>query len=183
MASGRGILDFLQGTAFLVWYFRALGCIIGKDVCLYPNGADPMMTEVHEHTNCPPLSHIPSHTDLMLLGHTRARTCVLSHTQPDLVVLGDESCIDRASVVAHINTGGNFSLNPIVIGSKATLRSDSRLLSGATMLRGSTLLEHTLILGGDVVDEGSTWQVRCSALVDACAELMQVKGFGWANTM
>lgn len=29
----------------LVWYFRALGCNIGKNVCLYPTGGDPMMTE------------------------------------------------------------------------------------------------------------------------------------------
>ncbi len=28
-----------------MWYFRAMGATIGKDVCLYPNGADPMMTE------------------------------------------------------------------------------------------------------------------------------------------
>jgi hypothetical protein len=29
----------------IVWYFRALGCKIGKNVCLYPTGGDPMMTE------------------------------------------------------------------------------------------------------------------------------------------
>lgn len=33
------------GSTYLVWYFRAMGCQIGKDVCLYPNGGDPMMTE------------------------------------------------------------------------------------------------------------------------------------------
>jgi hypothetical protein len=35
----------LQGSQWLVWYFRALGGKIGKNVCLYPNGGDPMMTE------------------------------------------------------------------------------------------------------------------------------------------
>ena len=40
-----GILDMIRGSQYLVWYFRALGCTIGKDVCLYPNGGDPMMTE------------------------------------------------------------------------------------------------------------------------------------------
>ncbi len=29
----------------MVWYFRALGFRIGDNVCLYPNGGDPMMTE------------------------------------------------------------------------------------------------------------------------------------------
>ena len=34
-----------EGTAWLPSYFRALGATIGRDVCLYPTGADPMMTE------------------------------------------------------------------------------------------------------------------------------------------
>lgn len=40
-----GVLDMIQGSQYLVWYFRALGCSIGHNVCLYPNGGDPMMTE------------------------------------------------------------------------------------------------------------------------------------------
>ncbi|CAE7636081.1 unnamed protein product [Symbiodinium microadriaticum] len=40
-----GILDMIRGSQYLVWYFRALGCCIGDNVCLYPNGGDPMMTE------------------------------------------------------------------------------------------------------------------------------------------
>ena len=40
-----GILDMIQGTQYLVWYFRALGANIGENVCLYPNGGDPMLTE------------------------------------------------------------------------------------------------------------------------------------------
>lgn len=34
----NGILDFIAGSQYLVWYFQALGCSIGKDVCLFPNG-------------------------------------------------------------------------------------------------------------------------------------------------
>lgn len=40
-----GILDMIQGSQYLVWYFRALGATIGNNVCLYPNGGDPMFTE------------------------------------------------------------------------------------------------------------------------------------------
>lgn len=40
-----GILDMIQGTPYLVWYFRALGAKIGNNVCLFPNGGDPMFTE------------------------------------------------------------------------------------------------------------------------------------------
>jgi len=42
---GADLLDMFRGSQYLVWYFRALGARIGKRVCLYPNGADPMMTE------------------------------------------------------------------------------------------------------------------------------------------
>lgn len=35
----------IQGSQYLVWYFRLLGGHIGRNVCLYPSGADPMMTE------------------------------------------------------------------------------------------------------------------------------------------
>lgn len=35
----------IQGSQYLVWYFRLLGGNIGDNVCLYPNGGDPMMTE------------------------------------------------------------------------------------------------------------------------------------------
>ena len=117
---GNGILDHLNGSAYLVWFFRAHGCHIGKDVCLYPTGADPIMTE------------------------------------PELVQIGSRAAIDDASLIAHINSRGQFSLNAVVVSAGATLRAHSRLLSGATMMPHSTLLEHTLVLGGDVVDEGDT---------------------------
>lgn len=120
--SGRGVLDCLQGSAFLVWYFRALGATIGKDVCLYPAGADPMMTE------------------------------------PDLVTIGDGCCIDDASLVAHVNTLGEFELNPLCIGAGTTMRAASRILSGAETEEHSVLLEHTLVLAGDVVEAGRAWQ-------------------------
>jgi len=119
---GQGVIDLINGSAYIVWYFRAMGCQIGKNVCLYPTGADPMMTE------------------------------------PDLVIIGDGACINDASVVAHINSRGQFYLNQIKIGPGVTLRSFSRVLSGATMESESKLLEHTLIMGGDAVAAKTTWQ-------------------------
>lgn len=70
--SKTGLLDMIEGSQFLVWYFRALGAKIGKNVCLYPNGGDPMMTE------------------------------------PDMVTIEDNACVDDASLIAHINTRGVF---------------------------------------------------------------------------
>jgi acyl-CoA synthetase (AMP-forming)/AMP-acid ligase II/acetyltransferase-like isoleucine patch superfamily enzyme/acyl carrier protein len=44
-SGSRDLLTFFEGSAFLVWFFRAQGAQIGHNVCLYPNGADPMMEE------------------------------------------------------------------------------------------------------------------------------------------
>ena len=117
-----GILGLINGTEYLVWYFRALGATIGKNVCLYPNGGDPMMTE------------------------------------PDLVTLGDGVSVDEASIICHINTRGNFALNPLFVGSQCVLRSHSRLLSGAVMEENSMMLEHTLVMSGEAVDMSTSWQ-------------------------
>ncbi|CAF1595681.1 unnamed protein product, partial [Adineta ricciae] len=118
----RHILDVFCGSAYLCLYYRCLGSRIGHNVCLYPTGGDPMMTE------------------------------------PDLVVIGDDCCVDDASLICHLNSKGRFTLNPLIVGNRCVLRSQSRLLSGATMEDDSTLLEHTLILSGDTTDEGTIWQ-------------------------
>lgn len=44
-AEHTGVLDLITGSEYLCIYFRALGAVIGRNVCLYPNGGDPMMTE------------------------------------------------------------------------------------------------------------------------------------------
>ena len=82
----------------------------------------------------------------------------LMFTEPDLLTLGDRVSVDDASLVGHINTRGKFDLNPLFVGDRSVLRSGSRLLSGARMEADTCLLEHTLIMAGDVVDEGVTSQ-------------------------
>lgn len=82
----------------------------------------------------------------------------LMFTEPDLITIGDRTVVDDASVVAHINTRGKFDLNRLEIGERCVLRSGSRLLSGAMMRDDSALLEHTLVMGGDVVEKGWTMQ-------------------------
>ncbi|BDA51313.1 probable peroxisomal-coenzyme A synthetase at N-terminal half [Coccomyxa sp. Obi] len=116
------ILERLGGSIYVVWFFRLMGADIGKNVCLYPNGADPPMTE------------------------------------PDLVTIQDNACVDDASLVCHINSRGEFKLNKLFVGDGAVLCAHTRLLSGAAMSERSTLLEHTLVVGGDIVPEGSTFQ-------------------------
>lgn len=82
----------------------------------------------------------------------------LMFTEPDLVRLGGRTVVDDASVVAHVNARGRFDLNRLDVGARCVLRSGSRLLSGARMRDDSALLEHTLVMGGDVVEQGWTMQ-------------------------
>ncbi|KAJ7833753.1 hypothetical protein B0H13DRAFT_2212517, partial [Mycena leptocephala] len=72
-------------------------------------------------------------------------------TEPDLVQLGHNVALDDCSVVAHINSRGNFALNSLKMG------MGSRLLSGASMEDSSMLCEHTLLPSGDVADCGSVY--------------------------
>merc|ERR1712060_524514 len=108
-------LDFFWGSQWLVWYYRALGARIGKNVCLYPNGADPMMTE------------------------------------PELVTIRDGAGIDDASLIAHLNTQGVFTLNRLEVGERCVMRTMSRLQQSAVMEPRSVLVEHTLVLPADTV--------------------------------
>jgi acyl-CoA synthetase (AMP-forming)/AMP-acid ligase II/acetyltransferase-like isoleucine patch superfamily enzyme len=41
----NGVLNYLLGSEWLCIFFRMMGARIAKNVCLYPAGADPMMTE------------------------------------------------------------------------------------------------------------------------------------------
>ncbi|KAF7353532.1 Acetyl-CoA synthetase-like protein [Mycena sanguinolenta] len=78
-------------------------------------------------------------------------------TEPDLVQLGDNVSLDDCSVVAHINSRGNFALNSLQIANGCAMRAGSRLLSGASMEDSSMLCEHTLLTSGDVADAGTVY--------------------------
>jgi acyl-CoA synthetase (AMP-forming)/AMP-acid ligase II/acyl carrier protein len=105
-------------------------------------------------------------TYFRLLGADIGRDCALfaggeislPFTEPDLLTLGDRVAVDDASLVAHINSRGNFKLNRLAVGDRSVLRTGSRLLSGATMGSDSCLLEHTLVMAGDEVENGVTCQ-------------------------
>ncbi|TFK51941.1 acetyl-CoA synthetase-like protein [Heliocybe sulcata] len=112
-----GVLGNLTGSAYMVWFYRALGATIGKDVAIFAGGRVGLMTE------------------------------------PDLLELGDRVSLDDCSVVAHINSRGNFSLNHLKIADSCAMRSGSRLLSGASMEESSMLLEHTLLTSGEIAEK------------------------------
>lgn len=79
-------------------------------------------------------------------------------TEPDLVVLEDDVAVDKASLVCHLNTLGEFTLNPLWIGAGSILQNDSRLAPGATMLENCTLLDRSYIIQGEITEAGSVWQ-------------------------
>ncbi|KAI5895638.1 uncharacterized protein SCHCODRAFT_02686995 [Schizophyllum commune H4-8] len=116
-----GTLGPLNGSAYIVWVYRALGATIGKDCSIFAGGRTGLMTE------------------------------------PDLVTLGDNVSLDDCSVVAHINSRGQFSLNKLNIGDGAAMRAGSRLLSGASMEENSMLCEHTLLTSGEIAEAGGVY--------------------------
>lgn len=78
--------------------------------------------------------------------------------EPDLVQMGDRCIIDVASVVAHLNTRGNFELVKIRLDNHVTLRTRSRIQQGVHCESGSMLLEKSLALTGEIVEADSVWQ-------------------------
>ncbi|KAG7094546.1 putative NRPS-like protein biosynthetic cluster [Marasmius oreades] len=116
-----GLLTPISGTAFIVWYYRAMGAAIGKNCSIFTGGRLGLMTE------------------------------------PDLVELGNDVSLDNCSVVAHVNSRGQFSLNHLKIGNSCAMRSGSRLLSGASMEDRSILCEHTLLTSGEVAVTGTAY--------------------------
>ncbi|KAK7038712.1 hypothetical protein VNI00_010596 [Paramarasmius palmivorus] len=116
-----GVLAPLTGTAFIVWFYRAMGATIGDNCAIFPAGKPGLMTE------------------------------------PDLVELGHNVSLDFCSVVAHINSRGQFALNSLKIGNGCAMRSGSRLLSGASMDDNSMLCEHTLLTSGEVAEAGEVY--------------------------
>ena len=77
--------------------------------------------------------------------------------EPDLVSIGDNSVIDCASVVCHLNTRGNFELAKITIDNNVTLRAGSRIQQAVVMESGSMLLEKSLAMTGEVIEADSVW--------------------------
>ncbi|OJJ84711.1 uncharacterized protein ASPGLDRAFT_170616 [Aspergillus glaucus CBS 516.65] len=79
-------------------------------------------------------------------------------TEPDLLTLGDRVAVDDSSLVCHLNSRGEFELHTLSVGDRSIMRAGSRLMSGASMGEDACLLEHTLVLSGDHVEDGSTLQ-------------------------
>ena len=78
--------------------------------------------------------------------------------EPDLIKIGDRCVIDMASIVAHLNTRGNFELVNITMEDHVTLRARSRIQQGVYMETGAMLLEKSLALTGEVLDADTVWQ-------------------------
>jgi acetyltransferase-like isoleucine patch superfamily enzyme len=99
-----------------------------------------------------------------LQGGTIGRNCCLFPTggdpympEPDLVTMGQNCVVDKASVVCHLNSGGHFQLERITMENDVTLRTRSRIQQGVVMEQGSMLLEKSLVLTGEVMDARSCW--------------------------
>ncbi len=116
----RDLLAFLEGSAFLVWYFRAHGAHIGANVCLYPNGADPMTEE-------PDLLRIgdDAHIDqAVLIAHLNTR----GEWMMGPIHIGAGACLRTASRVMMMST----------VGERSTLLEGTLVLAGDSSTPSST---------------------------------------------
>ena len=98
-----------------VTYMSKLPLPSGKNVCLYPNGGDPMMTEpgliLPQSTPCPPrvlCLHRPSPSQSTMLfdivhGKCSAgEPCCMTYVLLlDLITIEDDVCIDEASLIGQ----------------------------------------------------------------------------------
>jgi len=80
--------------------------------------------------------------------------------EPDLVSIGDGSCIEDAHLVTHVNTHGIFTLQEINIGRSCTMRDGSRVMQQGKMQDGSLLLERSLVMPGEEVPAHVAWYGR-----------------------
>lgn len=122
-AGDTGMLELLQGSQYIVWYFRALGCSIGDEVCLYPNGANPMMTEPELVT----LGNNAQVDDASLIGHINTKG-VFSLSE---ISVG-ENCV--------LKTGSRLM-------SGASMGRSSMLLEHTLILSGDAVDAHTVWQG------------------------------------
>eukprot|EP01038_Epipyxis_sp_PR26KG_P006462 gene6462-8890_t len=99
-----GILDMIQGSQYLVWYFRALGSSIGNNVCLYPNGGDPMFTEPDLVT----LGDFVGVDDASLIAHINTRG--IFRLNPLVVGTG---CVLKSN--ARLLSGANMDAHSIML--------------------------------------------------------------------
>ena len=77
--------------------------------------------------------------------------------EPDMVEIGNQAVVDKSSIVCHLNTGGHFNLEKIIVEDRATLCTRSRIQQGVVVEQGAMLLEKSLTLTGEVLDAKSTW--------------------------
>ena len=116
----RDVLAFLEGSAFLVWYFRAEGARIGTNVCLYPNGADPMMEE-------PDFLNIGDGACIdqaVLIAHLNTR----GEWMMGPIEIGPRACLRTASRVMMMST----------VGERSTLLEGTLVLAGDSSSPSST---------------------------------------------
>jgi acyl-CoA synthetase (AMP-forming)/AMP-acid ligase II/acetyltransferase-like isoleucine patch superfamily enzyme/acyl carrier protein len=115
----RDLLSLFEGSVYLVWIFRALGAQIGENVCLYPNGADPLMEE-------PDFLKIGDHARIdqaVLIAHLNTR----GEWMMGPIEIGAEACLRSMSRVMMIST----------VGDRSTLLERTLVLAGDSSQPGA----------------------------------------------
>jgi len=120
-AGETGMLELLQGSQYIVWYFRALGCSIGREVCLYPNGANPMMTEPELVT----IGDFAAVDDASLIGHVNTKG-VFSLAE---ISVGESAILKSGS---RLMSGANMGRRSMLLEHTLILSSEALTSSAAS---------------------------------------------------
>jgi len=79
-------------------------------------------------------------------------------SDPQLITLGDDVVIGgSATIFAHYGGGGYLVIEPVVIGSRATIGLRATVMGDVIIGEGATILAHSVLLPGSRVGEGETW--------------------------
>lgn len=119
-AGRRDLLSFFEGSVFLVWYFRAQGARIGTNVCLYPNGADPMM----EEPDFLDIGNDACIDQAVLIAHLNTRGEWIMGP----IEIGQRACLRSMSRIMMRST----------VGERSTLLEGTLVLAGDSSLPAST---------------------------------------------
>jgi hypothetical protein len=79
-------------------------------------------------------------------------------SDPQLITLGDDVVIGgSATIFAHYGGGGYLVIEPVVIGSRATIGLRATVMGDVIIGEGATILAHSVLLPGSRVGAGETW--------------------------
>ncbi|KAI8626107.1 acetyl-CoA synthetase-like protein [Xylariaceae sp. FL1651] len=120
--AGHGILGLLTGTAYMTWYFKALGATIGQDCALFVNGEPSLMF---------------TEPDLLELG--------------DRVVVDDASLVGHINTRGKFDLNRLHVGNRCVLRTNSRLLSGARMEDDSCLLENTLIMAGDVVEKGETM--------------------------------